>query len=243
MFLPQQVHHRHCLRDALPNIPLPFSVLCWNVYKKNREDGRFAAFVQSHQADLLLFQEANFKNGDACRVDGYSYDAAANIRYKENNYGVLTASRAVAEETKAYLSKHRELFFATHKSLLISRYRLENGDRLLVVNVHAINFREDRAYVEEKSRILTFLENYDGALLIAGDFNAWSRSRSKQLLQTAKRLGMKRVPFRKSEPVKAVFGNHLDFIFYRKLKLLAHEVPDDGGISDHRPLFAKFDIL
>jgi len=243
MFVPQQVHHSHCLSDASQTLSLPFSVLCWNVYKKNRENGQFLAFVQSHRADLLLFQEASFKNGDACMVEGYSYDAAANIRYKENNFGVLTASQAVAEETKAYLSKHRELFFATHKSLLISRYRLANGDVLLVVNVHAINFREERAYVEEKSRILTFLENYDGALLVAGDFNAWSRSRSKQLLQTAKRLGMKRVPFGKNDPVKSVFGNQLDFIFYRKLKLLSYEVPDDGGISDHHPLYAKFDIL
>ncbi len=46
-----------------------------------------------------------------------------------------------------------------------------------------------------------------------------------------------------NDGVKSVFGNPLDFIFYRGLKLLEYRVLDDGGISDHRPLFARFEVL
>ncbi len=242
MFQPQQVHHTHCCSENGNTLHHPFSLLCWNVYKKNRDDKRFATFLQNVDADLLLLQEAEFKDGEPCRVEGYSYDAAANITFGTSNYGVLTASRYSAIETKAYLSENRELFFATHKSLLLSRYILEGGNSLLVANVHAINFRENSAYGKEKERILNFLSSDTGPLIVAGDFNAWNTGRGKKLLEIADSLGLKQVPLGKEDAVKSMFGKPLDFIFYRGLELLEYRVLDDGGISDHRPLFARFGV-
>ena len=242
MFQPQQVHHTHCCSDSANALPIPFSLLCWNVYKKNRDDERFGEFLQRIDADLLLLQEAEFRNGQPCRVEGYSYDAAANITFGSSNFGVLTASRCQALETRAYLSQTRELYFATHKSLLLSRYALGEGNSLLVVNVHAINFRENSAYKKEKERILDYLQKDTGPLIVAGDFNAWNSTRGEKLLQIADSLGLKRVPLDSGDGVKSMFGNPLDFIFYRDLELLACEVLDDGGISDHRPLLARFGV-
>ncbi len=243
MFQPQQVHHTHCCRESDNVLQRAFSLLCWNVYKKNRDDRRFSEFLQHHNTDLLVLQEAEFKDGEPCRVEGYSFDAAANITFGTSNYGVLTASRCRALETKAYLSENRELFFATHKSLLLSRYAIEGGNALLVANVHAINFRENSAYKKEKERILYFLQKDTGPLIVAGDFNAWNSVRGEKLLEIADSLGLKRVPLGSGDGVKSMFGNPLDFIFYRGLKLLEYRVLDDGGISDHRPLFARFEVL
>jgi len=243
MFQPQQVQHTHCCSESKNVLQQSFSLLCWNVYKKNRDDRRFTEFLQHTNADLLLLQEAEFRDGEPCSVEGYSYDAAANIMFGTSNYGVLTASRYRALETKAYLSENRELFFATHKSLLLSRYALEGGSSLLVANVHAINFRENSAYKREKERMLDFLHRDTGALIVAGDFNAWNSARGEKLLEIAHALGLKRVPLGSKDGVKSIFGNPLDFIFYRGLELLECRVLDDGGISDHRPLFSRFRML
>ncbi len=243
MFQPQQVHHTHCCSEGANVLSHRVSVLCWNVYKKNRDDKRFVEFLQRVDADLLVLQEAEFKDGQPCRVEGYSYDAAANITFGTSNFGVLTASRCHAVETKAYLSENREFFFATHKSLLLSRYALEGGSSLLVANVHAINFRENGAYKKEKERILDFLRSDTGPLIVAGDFNAWNSARGEKLLEIADSLGLKRVPLGSEDGVKSMFGNPLDFVFYRGLKLLEYRVLDDGDISDHRPLFTRFEVL
>ncbi len=240
MFKPSQIHHSHCHDDCLSALPATFGVLCWNVYKKNRSDETFASYLQKEFGDgldLLLFQEAAFGTGSECRLEGYTFHAAANLAYHEGYYGVLTASRAEALEAKAFLSQEKEAFFGTHKSMLLTRYRLENGNELLVLNIHAINFRESRAYAKEKERILRFLSDYTGALILAGDLNSWNSSRSEKIEQIRQRLGLKRVPFAKS---KAVFGHPIDFIFYRGLELLEHRVDTAHGISDHHPLFARF---
>ena len=125
----------------------------------------------------------------------------------------------------------------------MSRYALEGGSSLLVANVHAINFRENGAYKKEKERILDFLRSDTGPLIVAGDFNAWNSARGEKLLEIANSLGLKRVPLGSEDGVKSMFGNPLDFVFYRGLKLLEYRVLDDGDISDHRPLFTRFEVL
>jgi endonuclease/exonuclease/phosphatase (EEP) superfamily protein YafD len=190
----------------------------------------------------MLFQEAHFLFGKGCIVQDFSFEAAANLELNQEYYGVLTASKTVASKAKAFLSEKREAFFGTHKSLLLSTYPFMHGKKLLIVNIHAINFRENHAYEKEKKRLLNYLASYSGALIVAGDFNTWSGSRLKILLDITEELGLKKVPFETEKGVKSFWGNHLDMIFYRGLELQEYRVYDDEGISDHRPLFARFSL-
>jgi len=245
MFTPVTIRHRHCPEGCLPSLPTHFGVICWNVYKQNRKDARWSAFIRTQfrkrPIDLILLQEAHFTPKNPCTLEGFSFDAAANIVYGDNLYGVMNASRSVASESKAFISDAKEFWFTTRKSLLLTRYRVENGDELLVVNVHAINFREDRAYAKEKERLYRFLEDYEGALLIAGDFNTWSAKRVRILQEMTRRLSLNELLF-PPNTVKSFLGHPLDRIFYRKLRPIDRSVLDDGGISDHRPLYARFEI-
>lgn len=244
MLIPSQVHHNYCHHESLSVLPDSFGLICWNVYKKNRLNDRFRSFMQKEiekkKIDFLLFQEASFKADRPCLFEGFAFDAAANIEYRRSFYGVLTASRTVSKEARAFLSESKEAFFATRKSFLLTNYRYEDGSELLIVNIHAINFRENRSYNKETDRLLELLSVHIGPMIVAGDFNTWNQKRVTKLSAIRKALGLAMVPYGKDESVKSMFGNHLDFIFYRGLELLAYEVLEEDGISDHNPLFARF---
>jgi len=243
MFKPSLVHHRHCKKHYRTFVPDTFDLLSWNVYKKNRTNAAFSTFIKTHfnyGPEFMLLQEAEFDPHTGCTLEAFSFEAAANLETGRGYYGVLTASQTVAKEAKAFLSTEKEMFVGTYKSLLLSTYLFEDGSELLLVNIHAINFRENSAYENEKQRLYDFLSAYPGAVVLAGDFNTWNSSRLQILLEITRSLGLTRVPFTREDAVKSFLGNHLDMIFYRGLSLLDHTVLNDGNISDHRPLLVSF---
>jgi endonuclease/exonuclease/phosphatase (EEP) superfamily protein YafD len=218
-------------------------MLCWNVHKKNRHPdfGRYLKDFSGRQTiDCLLLQEAEFKDEGICALDDYAFDAAANLEVNGTFYGVLTASRTEADEARPYLSKARESLVGTHKSLLASRYHFADNTPLLILNIHAINFRETGSYERELQRFAARAESYEGPLIVAGDFNSWSAPRTWRLHRFKNALQLKTVPFGEKRKVKSFMGRRLDFIFYRGLELTDSAVFDDHGLSDHNPLYARF---
>jgi len=243
MFVPSTLYHRACRRECKAYLPDTFGLLCWNVHKNN-QNGKFSEYLQEQinkkDLDLLLFQEAAFKNEEACKLSTFSYDAAANLEIQNKFYGVLTASRVQSSYAQAYLSEGQEAFIGPHKSMLLTSYLFKDKSKVLVLNIHAINFRENNRYNKELERFFEFIELYDGALIIAGDFNAWNKTRYEKLHDNARKLNMKVVSFAEERHVKSFRGNHLDFIFYKGLKLLESSVEEQKNLSDHNPLFARF---
>ncbi len=190
--------------------------------------------------DFILFQEANFKDGQAFDLDNFAFVAAANLEYSGEFYGVLTASRVEAVESHGYLTKGKEALWGTHKSLLFSYYPFRNRSRLLVINIHAINFREDKQYKVELDRVLKLALDHKGAMIVAGDLNTWSDSRLERLLDTSKKLSLKMVKFKDKSKIKSFMGNQLDFVFYRGLSIIESDVIPHPKLSDHYPLYVKF---
>ena len=225
-------------------MPETFGLLCWNVHKNNRKNPNFKPFlknfVEEKEIDILLFQEAHFKDNRNCILPEMTFDAAANLEFRNEFYGVLTASKTEAKKVQAYLSEGRETFMGPHKSLLLSLYTFEDGVELLMLNVHAINFRENRHYHKELERFLKLMKTHEGPMIVAGDFNSWNKKRMERLKEVREKLELKAVPFDKVDKVKSFMGNHLDFIFYRGLELLEFEVHKEHKLSDHNPLFARF---
>ncbi len=244
MLKPSLVHHS-CFHDNCTAIlPDSFGVLCWNVYKKNSNHPKFKTFLQNkvekEVVDIILFQEANFCNDKQFELPDFSYNAAANLEFKNKFYGVLTASRVESVNVKAYLSKARESIFGSHKSLLLSSYSFGDGITLLILNVHAINFRENKIYNKEIERFIALIETHKGPMILAGDFNSWNSSRMKKLKKVTEKLSLQSVRFEEIDKVKSFMGKTLDFIFYRELELVESKVVDEHRLSDHNPLFAKF---
>jgi len=245
MFTPSTIHHRSCHGSACQLfLPDRFGILCWNVYKNNLKQAAFQPWLQSlvkrRKIALLLFQEAGFERSGQFSLPGFAYDAAANLEFGGAFYGVLTASTAESKSSRAYLSKSRESLIGPHKSLMLSQFSFADGSELLVLNLHAINFRENQSYAREVDLFLEYLRDYDGPLIVAGDFNSWNRERQLKIAKGRKALSLKSVPFRQKQKIKSFMGYTLDFIFYRGLELLDSEVVDGQGLSDHNPLFASF---
>jgi endonuclease/exonuclease/phosphatase (EEP) superfamily protein YafD len=225
-------------------VPDTFGVLCWNVHKKNTKDPAFKPFletmIEEKEIDLLLFQEANFRDDNHFTLPNFTFNAAANLEYRGEFYGVLSASRAESKDAQAYLSEGRESLIGPHKSLLLSTYRFEDGSELLILNVHAINFRENQHYHKELERFLKLMIHHEGPMIIAGDFNSWNKKRMRRLHEIREKLALHAVPFKQTDKVKSFMGNHLDFIFYRGVEILDFSVERDHELSDHNPLFARF---
>jgi len=244
MFKPSHLHHSACYEHCHTHIPDTFEILCWNVHKNNKKDLGFQSFlrkeVKRRGIDIILFQEANFRDNTHFELPGFSYDAAANLEFRREFYGVLTASKMESNYAKAYLSQGRESVLGPHKSLLLSHYLFKDGSTLLILNVHAINFRENQRYGMELERFLHLLKAHKGPMILAGDFNSWNKKRMDKLQKVAQKLSLTAVPFEKTGKVKSFMGKELDFIFYRELELLEAEVMDGHKLSDHNPLFARF---
>ncbi len=244
MFKPSQLHHSSCHEHCQTSMPNTFEMLCWNVHKNNKKDPKFQSFlnkeIEKRGIDLILFQEASFHDNHHCKHSHFSYDAAANLEFRGEFYGVLTASRVETSYAKAYLSEGRESILGPHKSLLLSNYLFEDGSTLLVLNVHAINFRENQHYGIELERFLNLLKTHKGPMILAGDFNSWNQERMDKLHTVTQKLSLTAVTFKASEKVKSFMGKTLDFVFYRELELLQAEVMDEHKLSDHNPLFVRF---
>lgn len=243
MFKPSKLQHRSCRGIACSTfVPHTFSLLCWNVYKNNTKHPDFTSFLSRYEKnlDFMLFQEANFMDNTLFEFSSFAFDAAANLEVKGSFYGVLTASRVESNYAQAYLSEVKESFVASHKSLLVSQYPFEDGSHLLILNVHAINFRENQSYDRELERFLSLMEHHKGAMIVAGDFNTWNKKRMAKLHEIREKLGLKMVPFLKTSGVKIFMGKQLDFIFYRGVELVVFEAISNHGLSDHNPLFATF---
>ena len=244
MFKPSRLHHSACRDHCHTSIPDTFGMLCWNVYKNNRKHPRFQSFLRKELerrvVDLILFQEARFRDNHHFELPHFSYDAAANLEFKGEFYGVLTASRMESSHAQAYLSEGRESILGPHKSLLLSNYLFDDGSSLLILNIHAINFRETQRYSKELERFLDLLKEHKGPMILAGDFNSWSNKRMDKLQKIAERLSLTAVTFKETGKVKSFMGKELDFVFYRELELVEAVVMDEHKLSDHNPLFVRF---
>jgi len=242
-FLPSVLHHRACGKQCNPYFPKTFTLLCWNVHKKNQIDSAFKVFLQQilihKDLYLCMLQEAEFR-GDAFAIDDCAYDAAANLQVKDTFYGVLTACKTESHLAKAYLSDSQESLIGPHKSLLLSSYRLTEDKTLLVLNVHAINFRENSSYERELELLAEKVRAHAGPIIIAGDFNAWNKKRREALEKLQHTLSLERVKFTEKDHVKSFMGYPLDFVLYRGLECTGREVILDHNISDHHPLLVNF---
>ena len=240
---PSLHHHSYSHEVCDETVPNEFSVLCWNVHKNN-DTFSFSNYIEEFSkrkpVDFYLFQEADFKHNKELNLPSLTFNAAANLEKGLTFYGVLTASKCKTTYSKPFLSHGKELIFGPRKSLLLTKHAFEDGSPLWLLNLHAINFRENRHYYKEIDNIMHIIDDYDGAMIIAGDFNSWNKRRMKFLHNKMKDLNFDPVPFSKSDRVKSFMRNHLDFIFYRGIALDEHSIERNHNLSDHHPLFAKF---
>ncbi len=222
-----------------------FSLLCWNVQKRSLTrpfHHYMEKLLMSRPSDIILLQEAKVTEDNHLGLAGYSYVLAPNIVTKKALYGVLSASRFTKVDQKGLLSLAREIAVATHKATLLTAYLDAEGNVLMVVNIHALNFMPVKAFENELERLRKELSHRDGPLIVAGDFNAWTPKREEAMHAFSDALGLTKAHVQNEEHIKTILGRKLDFIYYRGLTLIEAEAINAGSLSDHNPLYARFSL-
>ncbi|MCF6173142.1 MAG: endonuclease/exonuclease/phosphatase family protein [Campylobacteraceae bacterium] len=220
-----------------------FNLLCWNVAKLSKKE-KFKSYLKKliidEKLDFLLLQEVKEDIVKKIGINDFSYILCANMETKKHIYGVMSAFKFSCQNYKKILTNSKELSFLTRKSSLFTLHKIGNSRELLIVNLHAINFVTTKIFKEELWRIKTQISTFQGALIVAGDFNTWNKKRVEILEEFTKQLSLKEVNYKDDKNIKRVFNKRLDYIFYRGLNLKASEVIKSIKFSDHNPIIVKF---
>ncbi len=224
------------------HLPESFTLLAWNLQKHDflhYQHRPIEELIQIPKTHLLSLQEASTRASQS-RFFNVPFVMAPNIQTRAKHYGVVTASCAPIKPYRQCMTQSRELGLATYKSALITHHPLANGDTLIHVNIHAINFVRNKVFTQELQQLWSYLSHQSGPMIISGDFNTWNRTRLRTLQHATERLKLKAVEFPDSKPIKTLFRQPLDHIFYRGLILEQAFALSVTHISDHNPLIASF---
>jgi endonuclease/exonuclease/phosphatase (EEP) superfamily protein YafD len=232
-------------------------LLVWNIHKEgNLESLRreFGHLSDTQKPNLVLLQEMRLDKASIALLNGqkrYGWELSANMyQAKLAAYsGVLTAATAPPLDSLALLSEAREPLLHSAKPKLLSRYPLSNSNlTLLVLNIHAINFKWGTKDFEAQMALFKQrIQEHHGPVIVAGDFNTWSEQRLALIEQAAVDMHLAQVDFGlESAYLKTMFGHPLDHIFYstQYLDLIEPSVNvfEQLSSSDHRALYAEFTL-
>ncbi len=185
-----------------------FEVVVWNVHKEREAlEGELPELARN--AELILLQEGRGaelgRAGEATQVVTFR-----DVRGGATN-GVVTWSRAASSRHVPLRSDSREPLVRTPKSILVTEYALVSGASVMVANVHGINYRRAEALEQQLAALAGVLAVHTGPLVVAGDFNTWSRRRREVLEGFVASLGLTRVfEGPDAPPLDAVFVRGLD---------------------------------
>lgn len=237
---------QHLGNAAKPVLGPVIRCLVWNILKAKRATWPADFQELMNDRDLALLQEAVF-NAPSDPLftinDGLEWIMARSFRHPRTHveHGVKTGCVVAPVEQHFYMSPCCEPVTQTQKLLLTTLYPLEGEDeKLLVLNMHAINFVSVHKYVEQLDQLRAALEPHTGPVILAGDFNTWNPARLGFFHRVALDAGLTEAVMQRQSRL-AHMNQHLDHVFYRGLKL--HDVQSLGHYqsSDHAPITATFE--
>ena len=219
-------------------LPKHLTLLSWNIYKAQKEHLQDDLTRLNELADMVLLQEAI----DVPFLHSLKPYWRFSKGYKSGDMqsGVMTLSRwpAVVHCTLT----HTEPWLRSPKATNVVEYALANQQSLLSINLHGINFAlgtEDFATQFQSAARL--MEDHDGPIVFAGDFNAWSDARQEIVVNTLTKFGLKEAQFEDDKRTTA-FGLALDQLWSRDIKMTDATVLDYSS-SDHNPILINLTFL
>ena len=214
-------------------------ILVWNIYKQQRAEWLSVLKNYGKDAHLVLLQEAQ-TTPELVQFATANYLAADQVPafvLPQHPSGVMTLS--AAHPVYCCPLREREPILRLAKSALVTVYPLPDTRLLMVVNIHAVNFSLGvDVYSKQLLPIGDQIAHHSGPVIMAGDFNAWSRRRMNALYRFAREMSLRQVRFTDDQRRRA-FGRPLDFVFYRGLNVSEASVLVTRA-SDHNPLLVEF---
>lgn len=216
-------------------------MISWNMFKARRVGCMPDLTSLSAGVELACLQEAVLHGGLAHPfhlTSGLEWIMAENLGTAQAvTTGPKTGSRVASIESRAVRSTYREPLIGTPKTFLSTTYPF-GGEKLLVLNVHAINLVSTSKFAHQVEQIAEPVAAHTGPCIVAGDFNTWNPARWHLLLKAMADVGLARVDA--AAPQWRHFNQVLDHVFYRGVKLLSARPLTHVKSSDHVPLWAEF---
>lgn len=228
-----QISHQPLDKDG------ELTVGVWNIYKQQKVGWKSELSKLMDTSQLVMLQEASLTSplkaffadhtGHVAMVRAFTGFDVAN--------GVLDVAAVPATNICAQLTT--EPVIRLPKSALIASYPLSNGQSLLVVNLHGVNFSWGlETYTEQLQAAAQAIETHTGPVLVGGDFNTWREGRTELVNRMMAQYGLQEVKYNLDDRSQ-VFGYPLDHLYYRGLSLESADAWQTQA-SDHNPIQAKF---
>ena len=223
--------------DLVPKLAASrFHLITWNVHKGQDKGWQEDLARLSKQADFVLLQEATQHQNlstfsTALFVSSFSFkDLLSGVKTFTQTQPEWYCGGGVAEP-----------IIQIPKVASIMNLPLEKGNSLLIINVHLINFEWGiSAYQVQLEQLFSFVENHQGPIIMAGDFNAWNEERLNLVNSLIKKYGLNSVALSQDERVRFL-GYPLDYIFTRGVKVVS-ATSEVVTSSDHNPLLMEFEL-
>ena len=220
------------------------SLLNWNIYKGQRANWAFDLKQFSHRHDLVTIQEAHLGDELEALLNKNNLHWAMNTAFhlRKRASGVMTASSVKAIAASGLHQK--EPWLRLPKATLISHYPVDGmKESLLVANIHGINFALGTvAYRKQLNALYHEIKYHSGPVIVAGDFNSWSNARMCIVDELVVKLGLGEIMWDGHHHTTRLFGNTIDHVFYRGLKVLNQESWRVSS-SDHNPIRVGFSVI
>ena len=221
------------------------NLLVWNMYKGRNKgwEHDFLPLIQGR--DLVFLQESILHTKHDQMFDSLDrFEWVMARTHKDRTTfaatGVKTGSVVPSLAQKFFISPDSEPILKTPKMLLATTYPIAGGTgTLLVINIHAINFVSFEKFNRQMAQLVEALENHNGPLILAGDFNTWNVGRHKSLRDITQRMGLKEAILTRKGRLMHM-NQHLDHVFYRDMELESASVMPHIRSSDHYPIEATF---
>lgn len=217
-------------------------ILSWNIQKANNEGWMEDLLALGSDAHLAFIQEAALQaqlgelnpRGPLYQSFSEGYTTAS------LNTGVMTLSR-LAPTMQCNFTRI-EPWLGTPKAATVTEHALEGrDDRLLAINLHAVNFTFGVEDLQEQLRpLVELLTTHRGPAILAGDFNTWSDARQRLVDRVLFQHGLEPLSFEPDLRTTA-FGRPLDHIYVRGLTAEHTEVVPVTS-SDHNALRARLKL-
>lgn len=213
-------------------------ILSWNIQKASNIGWEQDLAELAGGVNLAFIQEASVQADIPRVIDNPLYQAfAAGYTTAERETGVMTLSSSSPSLHCNFTSW--EPWLGTPKATSVAEYPLAGReDRLLTINLHAVNFAWGMVDFEQQFQALeNLLDNHAGPVILAGDLNTWSEQRQAMVDNFTRKYGLAAVSF-SPDLRTTVFGRALDHIYVRGLQ------PEEARViqvssSDHNPLWVR----
>ncbi|HGO5854187.1 TPA: endonuclease/exonuclease/phosphatase family protein [Mannheimia haemolytica] len=226
--------------EVTPTPNREFRLLSWNIHKG--EDPNWQQDLQAFakQKDFVLLQEATSTQQIPQQQPAFNtFLHLFAFQYRDQKSGILNLSTLDAD--RYCLNSSLEPLLRLPKLMSAMRFPFENGKSLLLINVHLINFDlTNHSYQKQLDSLKNLVQQHQGAVILAGDFNTWNETRKIKLAELTQALMLTEIPLKPDNRIR-VFGHSLDYLFARNIivhSATSHRVKS----SDHNPLELHFSL-